>query len=92
MNNTVRTIIVIYIIAFMAICLFFIPCKQFIYGAGNNTVFTGSRDTYSVFELYQIVRVSNTQPDFYYIDWQVLWIELLPLTVLAIGSIIIFKE
>lgn len=92
MNNTVRTIIVIYIIVFMAICLFFIPCKQFSYAAGNNTVFTGSRDTYSVFELYQIRQVSIDYPYFHYIDWQLLWIELLPLTILVIGSILVFKE
>lgn len=91
MNNTVRTIIVIYIVVFAVICLFFIPCKQFSY-VDTKAIFTGVRDIYSVFELYQIRQITPNYPYFYYIDWQVLWIELLPLTIITIGSVIAFKE
>ena len=91
MNNAVRTIIVIYIIVFIAICLFFIPCKQFMYGNGN-VVFTGAREIFSVFELYQMDSLEKTNKYFYYIDWQVLFIELLPLTVLAVGTSLILKK
>lgn len=47
MNNTVRTIIVIYIVVFAVICLFFIPCKQFSY-VDTKAIFTGVRDIFSV--------------------------------------------
>lgn len=98
MNNAVKTIIVIYIIVFMAICLFFIPCKQFMYP--GKPMFTGEREIFSIFELYQLKQVDvNSSKQwfekneyFYYIDWQVLFIELLPLTVLAVGTSLILKK
>lgn len=92
MNNAVRTILIIYVITFMVICLFFIPCKQFTLTTNNNAIFTGKRYTYSIFEMYNIISLSNTNRYFYYIDWQVLWIELLPLTVFAAGTSLAFKR
>lgn len=91
MNNAVRTVIVIYIIAFLTICIFYIPCKQFTF-ANDDVIFTGIRDTYSIIEMYQIRRISTDFPFFYYIDWQLLYIELLPLTVLAVGTSLILKK
>ena len=92
MNNAIKTIIVIYVIVFLVICLFFTPCKQFMYP--GKPMFTGAREAFSIFELYQLKKVDmdpkkewyEKNEYFYYIDWQVLFIELLPLTVLAVVS------
>lgn len=87
MNNTVRTIIVVYIIAFLVICLFFIPCKKFVKPV--DPIFTGDRESLSIIKLYQLDEYNDY---FYYIDWQLLWLELMSLTVLAGGSCLIFKK
>lgn len=92
MNNAVRTVIVIYIIAFLTLCIFYIPCKQFTFTYDDDVIFTGVRDTFSIIEMYQIRRISTDFRYFYYIDWQLLYIELLPLTVLAVGTSLILKR
>lgn len=92
MNNAVRTVIVIFVIAVMTISIFFIPCKQFTFSYDGDVLFTGARDTYSVFEMYQMNSLDANNRYFYYIDWQILYIELLPLTVLAIGTSLMFKR
>jgi len=96
MNNIVRTLIVIYIILFVILCVFITPYKQYTYG--NNSCFTGDRVYTAVFasdslESSIVNSVTGKQLNVvYYIDLQVLFVELIALTVFFIGACLIFKK
>lgn len=86
-----KFLIFIYTISSALLLILFTPYKQFAY-VSNNAVFTGHRGFKSLFLFNNLEESFNGRLAIYYIDFQVLFVELITLTIIFIGLYLISKK
>lgn len=100
LNKKVKLIILIYAIIFITLSIFITPYKIFIFYDGEATFF-GERGNGPITEFNYITKKINAEAEklnkpggirIIYIDWQVLNLELLTLTVVTFCLCLLFKD
>lgn len=89
--NKAKILIFSYVVSFVIITIFLTPYRQFVTSNGN-LLFTGTRGYSPIFMFNDLEKTYNEIMCVYYIDSQVLFVELLSLTILFIGAWLIFKS
>lgn len=100
MNKKIKLIILVYAIFFITLSIFITPYKILAYYDGE-AIFLGERGNGPVTEFNNITEKINAEAQrlnkpgsirIIYIDWQVLNLELLTLTVMTVCICLIFKD
>lgn len=90
MNKKIKVLILVYLILISVICLIYTPYVEYTWlDSSQGYEFTGYRGNSSLYQFNEI-QPPNTQYLYvYYIDFQVLFVEILVVTVIFIGLYII---